>query len=135
MRDFITDILDQLESWLHPEIDKLQFAEACRFGLRRIEARAVREGYPEIVNAVQVRSSVIGLRSMRLIVSRCLACCRSDGDNLKTSLLTVNDVASMLNISTRTVWRMRSAGEMPEVVNIGTSVRWRREDIEQIVRG
>ena len=45
-------------------------------------------------------------------------------------LLTVKDVAKLLNLAVRTVWRRRSAGEIPPPVEIGGSVRWRPDDLK-----
>lgn len=45
-------------------------------------------------------------------------------------LLTVEDVAKLLNIAVRTVWRRRSAGDMPSPVVIGGAVRWRPDDLK-----
>ena len=46
-------------------------------------------------------------------------------------LLTVQQVAKMLNVSPRSVWRMHDSGRMPRAVKLGASCRWRlKEDIE-----
>lgn len=44
-------------------------------------------------------------------------------------LLTVKDVAEMLQLSTRTVWRMSERGEIPTPVNLGRCVRWNCAEI------
>lgn len=51
-------------------------------------------------------------------------------------LLRAADVAKMLSVSTRTVWRMRDAGELPRPVRLGNGnlVRWRSSDIEDFIR-
>ena len=46
-------------------------------------------------------------------------------------LLTVNEVASRLRMSSRTIWRMQEAAKLPSPVRLGRVVRWRRSDIEQ----
>jgi excisionase family DNA binding protein len=51
-------------------------------------------------------------------------------------LLTASQVASMLSVSRRQVWRLASAGILPGRVKIGKLVRWRRDEIERwIVKG
>jgi excisionase family DNA binding protein len=45
-------------------------------------------------------------------------------------MLTVHDVAGMLNCSTRTVYRLIDSGRMPRPVRLGALVRWPRADIE-----
>ena len=54
----------------------------------------------------------------------------------RAGLLRVADVARMLSVSTRTVWRMRDAGELPCPVRLGSGnmIRWRRSDIEGFIR-
>ena len=50
-------------------------------------------------------------------------------------LLTVEDLANMLGMSTRTVWRRVSAGEIPDPVKVGGLTKWRRSDIERWLHG
>jgi predicted DNA-binding transcriptional regulator AlpA len=52
-------------------------------------------------------------------------------DDDRSLLLTVEDVARLLKISIRSVWRLHSAGALPDPMpwELG-SVRWRRTDIE-----
>lgn len=45
-------------------------------------------------------------------------------------LLNVEEVARLLKISSRSVNRLRSAGHLPEPVELLGSIRWRRSDIE-----
>lgn len=44
-------------------------------------------------------------------------------------LLTAEKVAELLDISVRTLWRLRSAGKLPTPVRLGGSVRWRAHEI------
>ena len=44
-------------------------------------------------------------------------------------LLSADRVAAALDISVRTLWRLRAAGKLPAPVKIGGSVRWRYEEI------
>lgn len=48
-------------------------------------------------------------------------------------LIPVEQLAEMLNLSTRTVWRMLAAGRIPEPVRIGGSVRWRLDLVREWV--
>ncbi len=56
------------------------------------------------------------------------------------SLMTATEVARVLNVSERTVWRMASraaggAGPFPKPVRIGRQVvRWRWEDMEKYLQ-
>ncbi len=46
-------------------------------------------------------------------------------------LLTVKEVAEMLGLSERTVYRLADVGNMPRPVKIGAAVRWRRNELDQ----
>lgn len=46
------------------------------------------------------------------------------------ALITVPDAARFLSVSVRKLWAMRDAGMLPGVVNIGRSVRVRRDLLE-----
>ncbi len=49
-------------------------------------------------------------------------------------LVDVKDFGLLIDVSTATVWRMRSAGKLPPTVNLSAGcVRWRRADIERWV--
>ncbi len=50
-------------------------------------------------------------------------------------LLKDEEVASLLGISRRSVWRLVSSGRLPEPVRLGGSVRWRYQDIADWVGG
>ncbi len=53
-----------------------------------------------------------------------------NGEPLNKLMLTVEDVAKLLRISKRTVWRMRSANRIPSPIKIGGVIRWRAKEIE-----
>lgn len=44
-------------------------------------------------------------------------------------LITAEEFAELMQISTRTLWRLRSAGQVPVPVRIGGVVRWNRERV------
>ena len=47
-------------------------------------------------------------------------------------LLTTNQTAMLLNVSTRMVWKLKSTGALP-VVRIGRSTRYDRRDILKFI--
>ncbi|MCI0331943.1 MAG: helix-turn-helix domain-containing protein [Planctomycetes bacterium] len=49
--------------------------------------------------------------------------------NQEPLLLSASDVANLLSVSTRTLWRLLSSGRLPQPVAVGGSKRWRREEI------
>ena len=46
-------------------------------------------------------------------------------------LIAVSEVAELLDVSERTVWRLKSSGRLPLPVRIGSAVRWRIEEIQK----
>lgn len=54
-----------------------------------------------------------------------------DGENSHPSplLISVDEVATILKCSIRTVWRMDSAGHLPSPVRISGLVRWRYQEL------
>jgi len=46
-------------------------------------------------------------------------------------LLNARQVAKILAVSTRTLWRLKSSGKLPEAVRVGGSVRWRSDELQQ----
>lgn len=55
----------------------------------------------------------------------------SDNNNptFEPALLTASQVARMLQISKRTLWRLRSAHDLPAPIHLGATVRWRANEI------
>ncbi|MGO9597026.1 MAG: helix-turn-helix transcriptional regulator [Isosphaeraceae bacterium] len=47
------------------------------------------------------------------------------------TLLNAEEVAAMLGVSERTLWRLLSAGRVPKPVRFGRSTRWRLADVEE----
>lgn len=50
-------------------------------------------------------------------------------------LLDVQDVAALLNVSPRTVYRLSDSGGMPRPYKLGALVRWSRSAIEDWIAG
>lgn len=50
--------------------------------------------------------------------------------NFPGQMLTADDLAKILKVSKRSIWRMRSSHQLPEPVRIGGGVRWKLADIE-----
>jgi predicted DNA-binding transcriptional regulator AlpA len=47
-----------------------------------------------------------------------------------TVLVTASQLAGWLQVSKRSLYRLRSAGQLPEPVRLGGTVRWRAADLE-----
>ncbi len=52
------------------------------------------------------------------------------GSGETPAMLTVHDVARMLNCSARTIYRLTDSGRMPQPVKLGTLVRWPKAIVE-----
>lgn len=46
-------------------------------------------------------------------------------------LITANQLADMLSISERTLYRLKSIGQLPEPIVLGGSVRWRLAEVRE----
>lgn len=46
-------------------------------------------------------------------------------------LLTAKQLAKLLQLSTRSVWRLRSAARLPKPVENGGSVRWKGDEVRR----
>lgn len=68
------------------------------------------------------------LESMRLLEQQGPPC-------VEPLLFTAAQVAALLQVSVRTLWRMRSGGQVPSPVQIGGNVRWRRSDVLRWIEG
>lgn len=64
---------------------------------------------------------------------------KSESNALKTEqqhpalMATVGDVARMLHVSIRQVWRLHSVSKLPNPIRLGSCVRWRVDEIRAFV--
>lgn len=50
--------------------------------------------------------------------------------------MTADELAALLSVSKRTIWRMKVLGTLPEAIRLGRSIRWQRTAVlEWIERG
>ena len=59
---------------------------------------------------------------------------RITSENQEVLLISADDLAVLIGVSTRTVWRLLSSGRLIEPVRLGGNVRWNRERIEEWIR-
>ena len=55
---------------------------------------------------------------------------RQEFSNNEPQLINVDEFAGLLGISTRTLWRLRSAGKLPLPIQLGGSVRWKLAEVK-----
>ena len=54
-------------------------------------------------------------------------------DQLTDTLITIDDVASILSISTRTVWRKIDTGKIPTPIRLDRQIRWKASEIQAFI--
>lgn len=52
-------------------------------------------------------------------------------DSVVPQLISVHDLATILRVSPRTIWRLLSAGKIVRPVYIGGSARWRYDEVQR----
>ena len=55
---------------------------------------------------------------------------RDDGNSSQLLMLKASEVAEILSVSQRTLWRLLSTKKLPEPIRVGGCPRWRKSDIE-----
>jgi len=50
-------------------------------------------------------------------------------------LITAAELAALLQVSTRTLWRLNSARKLPQPVRLGGVVRWRLDEVRNWIAG
>jgi predicted DNA-binding transcriptional regulator AlpA len=117
------DILEALDSTDPDFYDMLDIAalvaQACRY--------ACRFGGGDMIGTEQPTMTP---RQALAVVGRFLAWAEQ-GD--PPDLLSVRDVAAKLGTSSRSVWRMLSAGEIPPPIKIRGKTKWRAVEIEAMI--
>ena len=49
-------------------------------------------------------------------------------------LITAEELAKLMNVSERTLWRLLSGGKLLKPVRIGRSTRWRLAEVEEWIQ-
>ena len=58
-----------------------------------------------------------------------------DTQSADSRLLRASDLARMLSLSVRTIWRLRDAGELPHPIRVSRNLlRWRAGDVQEYLR-
>lgn len=52
-------------------------------------------------------------------------------DNQELMAISARDLAVMLGVSLRQVWRLNASGKLPRPLRIGGSVRWNHDEIKR----
>ncbi len=61
---------------------------------------------------------------------------KSSTSERRPALVSAQELAEMLQISTRTLWRLRASGQIVEPLKIGGATRWRLDEVDDwISRG
>ena len=55
---------------------------------------------------------------------------KTDGSQ---SLFTIEDLERLFKLHRRTISRLCGSGQFPRPIKIGSSNRWRREDVESVI--
>lgn len=53
----------------------------------------------------------------------------AESGRVTASLLTAGELAGLMQISERTLWRLLSAGKLPSPLRFGRNTRWRLSDV------
>ena len=56
---------------------------------------------------------------------------QNDDKTGQSLLISTDDLAVLIGVSTRTIWRLLSAGKIIEPVRFGGTVRWNRAQIQE----
>ena len=52
-------------------------------------------------------------------------------ERTRPALISATELADLLQISTRTLWRLRSSGKLIEPIKLGGSTRWRLDEVQK----
>ena len=52
-------------------------------------------------------------------------------ERTRPALISATELADLLKISTRTLWRLRSSGRLIEPIKLGGSTRWRLDEVQK----
>jgi excisionase family DNA binding protein len=133
-------------SWVRSQVRWLQSHEAAADEspnlfedaaaiLHEARRRAVAAGLPDMAAILAtVKTEAVSLTTAQQVLAEVLAVLparKQTADKPLGAWLTKEQVARLLNISVRSVYRLSSDGTLPKPRKMGRSTRWRREAIEQ----
>lgn len=122
--------------WLQdhePYQDDLQLAQDAAHIVDEARRTAVKLGLPNVAKLCE-SDHLLSLVSAQQVLSGCLAAIGPQSD-ASANMLTARQLADLLGINLRSVYRRKLDGTLPEPVQVGRSVRWRRSDVEVWLAG
>ncbi|MGE0536262.1 MAG: helix-turn-helix transcriptional regulator [Pirellulales bacterium] len=132
--------LPAFKDWLEEIFGEL--SDLCRYGapngfdqmhvaetVERAHRLACRFGGGHVVSK---ESTLLTPRDGLAAVGQLLAWTKAQ-QRRSAILLSAKELGELFSVSTRSIWRMRSAGEIPEPIEMGGLTRWRRTEIEAMI--
>jgi len=136
MRKLVENKLMEADSIITNTCEAYDTQQKCsdlRAIIREVADEATILEQPDVLDICQsVRGGGVSFPILRSVLVRCLAAIPPERP---APLMNVDDVARLLNVSVRSVHRLRSNGKLPKAVELGKSIRWRQCDIEKFTEG
>jgi excisionase family DNA binding protein len=125
------DELDQLYATAAPEA-VLETSATYANAAQEVGDLAARLGHPGLYSRSRELLGHPDYASAVAYLAECLAAAQEPPEAKPIGeTLTVDEVARMLGVSVRSVWRRRNDGTIPEPIKVGKSVRWPRAEFEK----
>jgi excisionase family DNA binding protein len=127
-RRHLIDSLDELDN-LHANDWHEGTAERAATIAAEAGSQAARLGLPAMFNLSRQFGAMADVPPVKAFVAECLAALPAE-PKPAAALLSVEGVASTMDVSTSHVYRLADGGRMPRPVKVGGLVRWVRSDLE-----
>lgn len=123
-RKYLRDQLKALQGVQEPDLD---FYEGLRHVVSEAARRAAEAGLPAAVEVcAAVRKGGITPDIARHVLSQCLAVTEPESETLNAK-----ELADLLGVHVRSIYRRKLDGSLPEPVQVGRSVRWCKSEVDR----
>lgn len=132
-RQFLLDTIERLDAYEAAWAPDMAIALGSAAGNAAARAGhlAAIHGHPELYRRSLDFGALADWPAVKGYLAECLAATVPDAPPPVADTLTAADVARLLGVDVRTVWRRRNDETLPPPIKLGRLVRWPRAEFEK----
>ena len=124
-KKWLSDRIDELDAIYALPFDAEDPLDRCAAIVEKAADYSARLGIADLHRKANELGAVVGPMEAKTYLAECLGALPAS-----TQTLDATELATLLGVTVRSVWRRRADGTLPSPIKIGRSVRWNLKEVE-----